>query len=254
MLLTLDTTARTLSIDRDGDKTELPLFSREAFEVLSHEWVRVGWNQKFTYTFSWLGRPVIQLPEDMIRIQEVIYRVKPDVIIETGVAHGGTLVFYATLCHAMGRGRVIGVDIEIRPHNRAAIEKHELSSYITLVTGDSVAPETVRHVQSLIRPEEQALVILDSCHSKRHVLAELNAYCALVKPGSYIVATDGVMQFLADVPRGIPSWRSDNPSAAAEEFLEAHPEFVLEEPAWPFNESELQTNITHWPGAWLRRS
>jgi cephalosporin hydroxylase len=254
MILTIDRTAGSLSVEKDGVIHRHPLYSREAFELLTHEWLRLGWNQKYTYTFSWFGRPIIQLPEDLIRVQEVIYRVKPDVIVETGVAHGGTLVFYATLCRAMGRGRVIGIDIDIRAHNRAAIESHELASYISLVSGDSIAADTVAQVHSLVGATEQALVILDSNHTKAHVAGELEAYHDLVKPGSYIVATDGFMQFLTDVPRGNESWNWDHPSAASLEFAAAHPEFVLEQPPWPFNESELSANVSHWPSAWLRRT
>jgi cephalosporin hydroxylase len=183
----------------------------------------------------------------------VIWRVQPDVIVETGVAHGGSLVYYASLCKVIGKGRVIGVDIEIRPHNRQAIEAHPLSSLITLVEGDSIAPETVRKVHSLVKPGEVVMVFLDSCHTKQHVLAELEAYHDLISPGSYIVATDGIMRDLHDVPRGKPEWAWDNPAAAVVEFVSRHPEFVVEQPAWPFNESDLSTNVTHWPGAWLRR-
>src|SRR5882672_10986567 len=143
MKLTIDTEAKSLRLENDGQERDIPLYSDEAFEVISDQWLKVGWNQKYPYTFSWMGRPIIQLPEDVIRIQEVIYRVKPDVIVETGVAHGGSLILYASLCKAMGRGRVVGVDIEIRAHNRAAIEAHELAGYITLIEGSSVAPETV---------------------------------------------------------------------------------------------------------------
>jgi cephalosporin hydroxylase len=135
MKLIIDTTEKTLTCEIDSQKQVLYLYTKEAFELISLQWVKVGWNQKYSYTFSWLGRPIIQLPEDMIRIQEVIYQVKPDVIIETGVAHGGSLIYYASLFKAMGKGRVVGVDIEIRPHNRKAIEEHELSSFITLVEG-----------------------------------------------------------------------------------------------------------------------
>ena len=253
MKLVIDTDVGTLT-ETDGSSRTLNLYSREAFEILSREWVRVGWDQKYPYTFSWMGRPVIQLPEDMIRIQEVIYRLKPDVIVETGVAHGGSLVYYASLCKAMERGRVIGIDIEIRPQNRQAIEAHELASYITLVEGDSVSSEIVGRVRSQIQPHERVLVILDSCHTKAHVKAELEAYYSLVTPGSYVVATDGVMKFVHDVPRGQPGWRDDHPEAAALDFAEEHPEFVLEQPVWPFNESPLTQNVTHWPGAWLRRA
>lgn len=253
MKLLLDTEARTLVIEDQGRTKTMDLYSREAFEAVSRQWVRVGWNQKYQYTFTWMGRPVIQLPEDMVRMQEVIYSLKPDVIVETGVAHGGSLIFYASLCKAIGRGRIIGVDIEIRPHNRQAIESHELSSAITLIEGSSTAPEIVSQVRSLIGPSESVLVILDSNHSYRHVYDELVAYSGLVTPGSYIVATDGIMYDLCDVPRGEAAWATDNPTFAARDFAAANDQFMLEQPAWRFNEGELRANITHWPGAWLKR-
>jgi len=258
MKIILDTKTKTLTCDpEDGADTsasQMPLYSKEAFDLLSQQWLKVGWDQKYVYTFSWMGRPIIQLPEDIIRTQEVIYRVKPDVIVETGVAHGGSLIFYASLMTAMGRGRVIGVDIEIRPHNRAAIEAHEMFPKITLIEGSSTAPEIVAQVKSLIQPGETVLVLLDSNHTKAHVAAELEAYHDLVTPGSYIVATDGSMRDLHDVPRGNPEWTWDHPAAAAQEFAARHREFVLEQPAWPFNESALTDNITHWPDAWLHRT
>ncbi len=253
MRLTTDTETRKLLIEGEGTNREIDLYSTEAFELLSEHWLKIGWNQKYIYTFSWLGRPIIQLPEDMLRAQEVIFQLKPDVIIETGVAHGGSLVYYASLCEAMGKGRVIGIDIEIRPHNRRAIEEHFLSHRIALIEGDSTSSETVRQVYSLVSPDAVTIVFLDSNHSRQHVLRELNAYSPLVSPGSYIVATDGIMQNLFDVPRGQPQWREDNPSAAALEFSENHPEFAINQPSWPFNESELRNNITHWPSAWLQR-
>src|SRR5438270_277514 len=137
MRLTIDDEARQLIHHADGGERVLPLDSPEAFALLSRYWVQVGWSQRYSYTFTWLGRPVIQLPEDLVRVQEVLYRVRPDVIVETGVAHGGSLVFHASLCRAMGRGRVVGVDVAIRPHNRAALEAHELAASITLVEGSS---------------------------------------------------------------------------------------------------------------------
>lgn len=253
MRLTLCTDEQTLTTEEDGVTTAHPLYSPEAFDILSKQWVKVGWDQKYSYTFSWMGRPVIQLPEDMIRTQEVIHRTQPDVIVETGVAHGGSLIFYASLCKALGKGRVVGIDIEIRPHNREAIEAHPLAEHITLIEGDSKAPNILDEVHSHITSGEKVLVLLDSCHSKAHVLAELEAYCDLVTPGSYIVATDGVMQDLHDVPTGDKSWTWDHPVSAVKLFLENHPEFVLEQPPWAFNESNLSNNITHWPSAWLRR-
>lgn len=253
MKLTLDTDAQTLTLCDAGQTCTLPLYSDQAFEAISRQWVRVGWNQKYQYTFSWMGRPVIQLPEDMLRMQEVIYRLQPDLIIETGVAHGGSLIFYASLCKAMDKGRVVGVDIEIRPHNRQAIESHALAGLITLVEGSSTAPEVVEQVYRQVQPGQTTLVILDSNHSYAHVAAELEAYADLVTPGSYVVATDGIMLDLADVPRGRPEWSSDNPTSAARDFAMRHPEFVIEQPPWPFRESAWGHNITHWPDGWLKR-
>jgi len=245
----IDTDARTLS----ANGAELPLYSNEAFRVLSDLWLTTGWNQKYTYTFSWLGAPIIQLPEDMLRYQEVVARLKPDVIVETGVAHGGSAIFSASLCRLLGNGRVIAIDIDIRPRNRRAIEAHPLADLITLIDGSSTAPSVIEAVKAQIRPGESVLVTLDSNHSYAHVLAELAVYAPLVTPGSYIVATDGIMQDLTDAPRGSGHWGRDNPAAAARDFAAAHREFIIEQPAWAFNESTLSANVTHWPDAWLRR-
>jgi len=253
MKITIDTENRSLEVTETGAPRTIPLYSDEAFEIISQAWLKVGWNQKHNYTFSWMGRPIIQLPDDIIRIQEVIYQLKPDVIIETGIAHGGSLIFYASLCKVLGRGRIIGIDIEIRPHNRKEIESHELYSYLTLIEGSATDTATVDKVKALVKPGEKVLVLLDSCHTKDHVAKELEAYAPLVTKDSYIIATDGIMKDLHDVPRGNPEWTWDHPTASAAEFAQAHPEFVLEQPKWPFNESKLTKNITHWPGAWLKR-
>ena len=200
-----------------------------------------------------MGRPIIQLPEDMIRIQELIYRLKPDVVIETGVAHGGSLIFYASLFQAIGKGRTIGIDIEIRPHNRDAIEQHELFDYITLVEGSSTDTAIVEQVKSLVGADETVLVILDSNHTKDHVLEELEAYAPMVTPGSYIVACDGIMRLVAGAPRTESDWTWDNPETAAQEFAAAHDEFVIEEPEFPFNEGVVTERVTYWPSAYLKR-
>ncbi len=253
MRLTIDTEARTVTAETAAGSKQHPLDSPEAFRLITEHWLTVGWTQKYIYGFTWLGRPIIQLPEDMIRIQEVIHRIKPDVILETGVAHGGSLVYYASLCKATDRGRVIGVDIEIRPHNRTAIEQHPLAGYITLIEGSSTDAGTVAQVKELIRPGERVLVLLDSNHSKAHVRAELEAYAPLVGVGSYIVATDGIMSALAGRPGAQPGWEWDNPSEAAREFAAAHPTFALEEPGFLFNEGQISEHVTHWPSAYLRR-
>lgn len=253
MKLIIDDIQKTLTIEMDDARRTIALYSKEAFELISHQWLKVGWNEKHVYTFTWMGRPIIQLPEDMIRIQEVIYKVKPDLIIETGVAHGGSLIYYASICNAMSKGRIVGVDIEIRPHNRTAIEAHELSSYITLIEGNSIDERVIDEVKRSIKSDETVFVILDSNHTKQHVLNELEAYSPFVTKDSYIVATDGSMRDLYDVPRGNSEWKEDNPLSAILKFVDKNPEFVIEEPEWAFNESELTEVITHWPCAYLRR-
>ncbi len=254
MKLIVDTEACTLCIEGEAGSRTIDLYGSESFEFLSNQWLKVGWACRYSYTFSWLGRPVIQLPEDMLRVQEAIYEVKPDVIVETGVAHGGSLIYYASLCRVMGKGRVIGVDLEIRPHNRNAIESHDLFDLISLIEGDSVAPDVVCQVKHLIQPGETCLLILDSCHTFAHVLKELESYADIVTPGSYAIVTDGIMKDLDDVPGGQSDWAWNNPAAAAGEFLKSHPEFVRDQVApRAFCDSELRKDITHYPLGWLRR-
>ncbi len=238
---------------REGDGPWLPLGSREGFELASRVWLRAGWDAKYVYRFTWLGRPVIQLPEDLIRVQEAIHEVRPTVVIETGVAHGGSLVFHASLLSVLGGGRVIGIDVEIRPHNRQAIETHELAGMITLIEGDSVAPDALSQVRSLLREGDRVMVLLDSAHTRRHVLAELEAYGPMVSPGSYLAAADGIMEDLEGAPRSAPGWGTDNPAAAVRDFLLSHPEFVVAAPAQAFNEGVGSVTPTYWKQGWLRR-
>jgi cephalosporin hydroxylase len=251
--LSIDTTAQTIVVQEAEGARELPLHSTEGLSLVSRLWAKVAWNQKHSYGFTWMGRPIIQLPEDMVRVQEVVHRTRPDVLIETGVAHGGSLVFYASLFKAMSRGRVIGVDIDIRAHNRKALEQHALAPLITLVEGSSTSAETLERVRGLVAPGERVMVVLDSNHSKAHVSRELALYAPLVTAGCYLVATDGFMEELHDVPRGQPGWRHDNPAAAAREFARDNPEFVLERPPFLFDETLSRVEVTHWPDAYLRR-
>ena len=158
MKITIDEEEQVLTCQDESGPRRLPLYSDEAFEIIAQLYLTVGWNQKYTYTFSWLGRPIIQLPDDMFRIQEVIHRVKPDVIIETGVAHGGSLIYYAGLCEAMKKGRIIGIDIEIRSHNRTAIEAHPLFDRIELLEGSSTAPNILEEVRRRIQPGDVVFV------------------------------------------------------------------------------------------------
>jgi len=245
--LAADLVSQTLSVTyADDESRSFPLYAPEAFQAISQLWIKTGWAAKYSYNFSWMGRRVIQLPEDLVMVQELIYKVQPEVIIETGFAHGGSSVFYASLLELLGRGRVISIDIEIRPHNRKAIEAHRLKKRITLIERNSVAPETAEEVRNLLSPNEKVMVILDSNHTKEHVRRELELYGPLVTSGSYVVAADGIMQDLIDVPGGKAEWARDNPKVAVSEFLAVHPEFELDsEPS--------RLGVTYWPDAYLRR-
>jgi len=223
------------------------------FDAASDQWLATALRMKYPYTFTWMGRPVIQFPDDLLRLQEIVFQVQPDVIIETGVAHGGSLIFYASLCKVLGRGRVIGIDVEIRPHNRAAIEAHPLSPFITLIEGSSTDPKVIESVRSLVAPEETVLVILDSNHSAAHVHAELDAYAAFVTPGSFLIVLDGYLMELGAPDRPGSNWATDNANAGVRAFAAGHPEFAAEEPGLPFNESPLRRAVTGFRGGLLRR-
>jgi cephalosporin hydroxylase len=250
MRMTIDTDAASLECDGE----QLGLLTPEGFEALSRLWTMVGWQQKYSYRFSWLGRPIIQLPEDIVRVQEAIHEVRPDLVIETGVAHGGSLVLYASLLRALGAGgRVIGIDVEIRPHNLEALQAHELISDIDLVVGSSTDPQTVARVYEMAAGAQRVMVLLDSNHTREHVAAELEAYAELVTPRSYLIVADGVMREVSGVPRGKPEWDTDNPISAVNDFLAAHPEFEGVQPPRPFDESQARWDPTYWPEGWLRR-
>jgi cephalosporin hydroxylase len=191
---------------------------------------------QYSYNFSWMGRPIIQYPQDMVAMQEIVWQAKPDLIIETGIAHGGSLVMSASLlalldyCDALAAGgtldprnprrRVLGIDIDIRAHNRSAIEAHPMAHRIDMVEGSSIAADIVAQVRERARAFKRILVCLDSNHTHEHVLAELEAYAPLVSPGSYCVVFDTVV---ADLPDGLypdrPWNRQDNPKTAAREYL-----------------------------------
>jgi cephalosporin hydroxylase len=199
---------------------------------------------QYSYNFFWLGRPIIQYPQDMVAMQELIWQVRPDLIIETGIAHGGSLILSASmlalldLCDAIEAGqtldprqskrRVLGVDIDIRAHNRAAIEAHPLASRIQMIQGSSIAPEIIAQVQTLAQPFERILVALDSNHTHAHVLAELEAYAPLVTPGSYCVVFDTIIEDMpAEMFPDRPWGPGNNPKTAVWEYLKTHPEFEI---------------------------
>lgn len=252
-MITIDPDKDEVTVDTPEGVRTYGLSSPEAFAAISKVWLRAGWDAKYVYSFTWHGRPIIQLPDDVMRIQEVVFSVAPDVIVETGVAHGGSLVFYAGLCKIMGKGRVVGVDVEIRPHNRTAIEAHPLASYVSLIEGSSIDPQVVDQVRGHIADGESVLVTLDSNHTKDHVLAELRAYGPMVTSGSYIVAMDGIMGDLVGAPRTGADWGWNNPREAALEFARETDDFVIEEPPKPFNEGLVEERVTYWPDGFLRR-
>jgi len=255
MKLVIDTAAQTLTQAHGAAETTVGLYTKEAFEALSLAWVRVGWSLQYYHNFTWFGLPVLQLPEDLLRLQEVIYALRPAVIVETGVYQGGSLLFHASLLAAMreGEGKVIGIDREIRQDTRDALCGHSLAPRISLLEGDSTDPNIVAQVTGLIGSAGPVLVILDSGHSREHVARELECYAPLVTRGSYIVATDGIMKDLSDVPRALPEWKTDNPYQAANDFAGRHPEFRQQPPAWLSQQGPLTENVTYWPGAWLQR-
>lgn len=254
MKLVIDSDDGSYTLEEDGRVERGALYSQAGFDAVSRQWVRVAFAVRHSYTFTWLGRPVIQLPEDLLRVQELIVATRPDVIVETGVAHGGTAVFYASLCELCGNGRVIAVDVEIRPHNRRAIEAHAQAPRIALIEGSSTDPATVSAVKARIQPGERVMVVLDSRHDRAHIAGELEAYAELVAPGCYLIVNDGIISDLSDLPNGKPAWRHDNAHAAIEAFLAAHDEFELGAPPWAFNESTItRSAVSHWPAGYLRR-
>ncbi|MDA1313144.1 MAG: CmcI family methyltransferase [Acidobacteria bacterium] len=252
MKLVADTAARTLTVE-NGESATHDLYSRASFEHISRQWVRIGWSLRYYSGFTWMGLPVLQLPDDLVRFQEVIWDVRPSLVIETGVYQGGSLLFHASLCKAIGAGRVVGVDINVPSSLREAISDHMLGSHITLIEGDSASPEVSAKIERLREPGETTLVLLDSDHSRAHVRRELEAYAPLVTPGSYLIVADTIVRDLADVPGGDPSWAEDNPAAAVEDFLAAHPEFERAPRVSQTSVENLPAAVSYWQGGWLRR-
>jgi cephalosporin hydroxylase len=219
-----------------------------ALTGLSNIWMREVARYRYSYHFSWLGLPVIQVPQDLIALQEIVWSVKPELIVETGIARGGSLVFFASLLELLGGpGRVVGVDIEIRPHNRRAIEGHPLFKRITLIEGSSVAAKTARQVCALARSSRSVLVVLDSNHTRAHVARELELYSPLVTRGSYLVVLDTVIE---DVPADFfperPWKKGNSPKTAVHEFLRTHDRFVIDK------DLEAKLLITVAPDGYLR--
>jgi cephalosporin hydroxylase len=187
-------------------------------------------SNQYSYNFSWMGRPIIQYPQDMIAMQEIIWEVKPDLIIETGIAHGGSLIYYASLLELIGKGEVLGIDIDIRAHNKAEIEKHPMHKRIKMIEGSAISDSTIDQVNDTAKGKEKILVCLDSNHTHEHVLSELHLYSPFVSVGSYIVAFDNIVQ---DLPENYfkekrPWGIGNNPKTAVYEFLKGNSDFIID--------------------------
>jgi cephalosporin hydroxylase len=236
----------SLILKTGEQQEEVNLYSQEGFEMLSNLWIKVAAELKLMYELKWLGRPIIQFGSDMIMLQQLIWEVKPDIFIETGIAHGGSLIYTASLFELMGNGKVIGIDVEIRSHNREAIEQHPMYKRIQMIEGSSVETSTIEQLEKLIEEGKIVTVMLDSNHSKGHVLKELELYSKYVTVGSYLIVQDGAQKWVSDIPRGKPEWFGDNPLDAIEEFLKTNSDFVIDE-------SYTRLGITSSPSGYLKR-
>jgi cephalosporin hydroxylase len=199
-------------------------------QALSRAWIGGIAQHKYAYNFTWMGRPIIQFPQDMIALQELIWQIQPDLIIETGVAHGGSIIYYASLLEMIGgEGKVIGIDIDIRAHNRSEIENHPMFKRIHLIEGSAIDPVIAQQVCQVAAGKQKILVILDSNHTHNHVLSELTLYSHLVTKGSYLVVFDTIVEDMPDNSFPDRPWgKGNNPKTAVWEFLRNNDRFEID--------------------------
>ncbi|MGI9623335.1 MAG: cephalosporin hydroxylase family protein [Acidimicrobiales bacterium] len=196
----------------------------------SQDWIRATYDHEYSYHFEWMGMPIIQYPQDIVAAQELIWTTQPTVIIETGIARGGSLVFYASMLQMTGGGRVVGIDIDIRAHNRAAIEAHPMFEHIELIEGSSVDPAIVRRVEAAVGDDGPVMVVLDSNHTHDHVLDELRLYAPLVSKGCFLVVFDTIVEELPQSAFSNRPWGHGNsPLSAVEAYLAETDEFAVDE-------------------------
>jgi len=198
--------------------------------ALSRVWLREVTPHKYAHNFTWMGRPIIQVPQDVMAMQELIWRIKPGAIVETGIAHGGSLIFYASMLELLGGDAfVVGVDIDIRAHNRAEIERHPMFKRIKLIQGSSVAQDTISQVKALVGAASPVLVVLDSNHTHQHVVDELAAYAPMVGEGSYVVVFDTAIEDMPDQLMLDRPWkRGNSPKSAVHQFLKQTDRFEID--------------------------
>jgi len=199
------------------------------FRKQSDDWFKKSLKYEYSYHFSWLGRPIIQYPQDILAVQEIIWKVKPDLIIETGIAHGGSLILSASILELIGKGEVVGIDIDIRKHNKKEIEKHSLFKRITMIKGSSINKEIIKKVQDLAKGKKKIMVILDSNHTHDHVFKELIAYAPLVSKGGYLIIFDTIIQNMPEeFTKNRPWGKNNNPKTAVNEFLKKNDRFKID--------------------------
>jgi cephalosporin hydroxylase len=207
----------------------LAMSEDKSLETLTRQWFDRSIQHGYSYHFRWMGLPVIQYPQDMVAMQELIWRIQPDVIVECGVARGGSIVYYASLLQLLGRGgRVIGIDIDIREENRRALEAHPMARHFTLIEGSSIEAATIAKVRSQIHDGETVLVVLDSNHTHDHVLRELEAYSPSVRKNSYVVVFDTVIEFIDTSFEDRPWGHGNNAYTAVRAFLETNKRFEID--------------------------
>lgn len=236
----------SIILKNSKEQFEVNLYSEEGLEMLSNLWVKAAAEFKLMYELTWMGRPIIQFGSDMIMLQQLIWEVKPDIFIETGIAHGGSLIYTASLFELIGKGEVIGIDVEIRAHNRVAIEQHPMYKRIQMIEGSSIALSTIEQLEKLIESGKSITIMLDSNHSKDHVLEEMRLYSKYVTKDNYLIVQDGAQAWVSDIPRGKPEWLDDNPLAAIEEFLKENNDFIIED-------KYTRLGITQSPKGYLRK-
>jgi cephalosporin hydroxylase len=235
-----------LTLTTAGTSVDVDLYSPRGLELVAGLWLKLSAENRLMYQHTWLGVPIIQLADDIVAMQELIWRLRPDFIIECGFAHGGSAVLYASILELLGKGIVVGVDVEVRTYNRVAIESHPLAQRIRMVEASSVDETAVDRLRRLVSGAGTVLVVLDSNHTRAHVRRELELYHSLVTPGGYLVVMDGAQAHVWDTPRGKPEWREDNPLQAITDFLGEHSEFV-DDPHW------TRGHVTCSPRGFLRR-
>ena len=218
-----------------------------ALREASQAWIEHSSAHNYTYNFRWMGRPIIQFPQDIVAMQEVIWTVQPELIIETGIAHGGSLIFHASMLELLGHGEVLGVDIDIREHNKAAIEAHPMMKRIRMIQGSSIDEEIARQVHQFAEGKSPVIVVLDSNHTHDHVLRELELYASLVRKGSYLFVLDtGIEDADETLFTNRPWGKGNNPKSAVQAFLAANDRFVVDQ------EIDNKLLITCAPGGYLK--